>query len=103
MKVEKENEKEIPRAHVKTASQDFGNPSINSNIYVTKLINLNKDKIKSENLLNESLSNLKVNIQNIFSNEDSKEKVFRYLIQKKQRPQYQHFQKGKTSLANPLN
>ena len=82
MKVAKEKENEIPRTHVKTASQDFGNPSINSNIYVTKLINQNKNKIKSENLINESLPNLKTNIQNIFSNEDSKEKVFRYLIQK---------------------
>ena len=101
MKVEKENEKEIPRTHVKTASQDFGNPSINSNIYVTKLINLNKNKIKNENLINESLPNLKSSIQNIFSNEDNKEKVLRFLIKKNKDQNINVSKEIKRSLQTP--
>ena len=79
---EKEKEKQIPKSHLKTTSQDFNNSSNSSNIYVSKLINQSKNKIKSENLINDNLPNLKICIRNIFSNEDKKEKVFRYLIQK---------------------
>ena len=67
------------KTHLKTTSQDYKNPSKDSNIYVSKLINQNKNK---NAFINESLPNLKKNIQNIFSNEDSKEKAFQYLIQK---------------------
>ena len=76
--IEKNNE--TPKVHIKTASQDLSNSSNNSNIYLTKLINENK--IKNETLINDSLPNLKKNIQNIFANEEKKEKAFRYLIQK---------------------
>ena len=86
MNIEKGNKKtieknnETPKVHIKTASQDFSNSSNHSNIYLTKLINQNK--IKNESLINDSLPNLKKNIQNIFANEEKKEKAFRYLIQK---------------------
>ena len=76
--IEKNNE--TPKVHVKTASQDLSNSSNHSNIYLTKLINQNK--IKNESLINDSLPNLKNNIQNLFANEEKKEKAFRYLIQK---------------------
>ena len=76
--IEKNNE--TPKVHVKTASQDLSNSSNHSNIYLTKLINQNK--IKNETLVNDSLPNLKKNIQNIFANEEKREKAFRYLIQK---------------------
>ena len=75
-----ENNNETPKLHVKTASQDLSNSSNHSNIYVAKLINQNS--IKNESLINDSLPNLKKNIQNIFANEEKKEKAFRYLIQK---------------------
>ena len=70
---------DIIKTHIKTTSQDFKNPSKDSNIYVSKLINQNKNK---NVFINESLPNLKNNIQNIFANEDSKEKVFQFLIKK---------------------
>ena len=76
--IEKNNE--TPKVHVKTSSQDLSNSSNHSNIYLTKLINQNK--IKNESLINDSLPNLRKNIQNIFANEENKEKAFRYLIQK---------------------
>ena len=76
--IEKNNE--TPKVHVKTASQDLSNSSNHSNIYITKLINQNN--IKNETLINDSLPNLKKNIQNIFANEEKKEKAFRYLIRK---------------------
>ena len=76
--IEKHNE--TPKIHVKTASQDLSSPSNHSNIYLTKLMNQNK--IKNEYLINDSLPNLRKNFQNIFANEENKEKAFRYLIQK---------------------
>ena len=76
--IEKNNE--TPKVHIKTASQDLSNSSNHSNIYLTKLINQNI--LKNESLINDSLPNLKKNIQNIFANEEKKEKAFRYLIQK---------------------
>ena len=70
---------DIIKAHLKTTSQDSKNPSKDSNIYVSKLMNQNKNK---NIFINESLPNLKKNIQNIFANEESKEKAFQYLIKK---------------------
>ena len=75
-----QNENEFIKTHIKTSSQDLNNTSNYSNIYLSKLMNQNKDK--NEILINESLPNLKNNIQNIFANDDTKEKVFQYLMQK---------------------
>ena len=68
------------KVHLKTSSQDLNNSSSHSNFYVTKLITENN--IKNQSLINENLPNLKSNIQNIFSNEDQKEKIFQFLIKK---------------------
>ena len=70
----------LQKAHLKTPSQDLNNSSSHSNFYVTKLITQNN--IKNQSLINENLPNLKINIQNIFSNEDKKEKIFQFLIKK---------------------
>ena len=101
MKVIKEKENQIPKSHVKTANQDFSNSSTSSNIYVTKLINQNKNKIKNENFINESLPNLKTSIQNIFSNDDKREKIFRYLIQKNKQHTANTSKDIKRSLQTP--
>ena len=89
--------------HLKTASQDFNN-STNlghpNNIYVSKLINQNQ--IKNKSLINESLPNLKRNIQNIFSNEDEKERVFRYLIQKNKKQSANTSKDLKKDLHTPV-
>ena len=71
---------EFPKKQIKTSSQDLNNSSSHSNFYVSKIMKQNK--IKNESLINESLPNLKNNIQNIFSNEDKKEKIFQFLIKK---------------------
>ena len=73
---------ENTKNHIKTTSQDLIKSPKGSNVYLTKLINQNKNQIKNQNLINDSLPNLKTNIQNIFANDEKKEKAFRYLIQK---------------------
>ena len=73
-------ESEFQKSHTITSSQDLKGSSSQSNFYVSKIMKQNK--IKNESLINESLPNLKKSIQNIFSNEDEKEKIFQFLIKK---------------------
>ena len=66
---------------IKNASSDLSNSQAHPNFFISKLISQNP-KIKNESLLKDSLPNLKVNIQNIFANDEKKEKAFQYLIKK---------------------
>ena len=103
-KGKKINEPKIPKVrHLKTASQDFKNSmnlSHSNNIYLSKLITQNK--IKNDSLINESLPNLKKNIQSIFSNEDEKERVFSYLIQKNKKKSASNSKDLKRDLNTPI-
>ena len=90
---------EFPKEKIKTSSQDLNNSSSHSNFYVAKIIKQNK--IKNESLVNESLPNLKKSIQNIFSNEDKKEKIFQFLIKKNKNPSANISKDLKKSLKTP--
>ena len=81
-KVNKEKEKESQdiKVHIKTSSQDLNNSSNHSNIYLSKI--MDQKEIKNKTLVTENVPNLKKSIQNIFANEERKEKALRYLIQK---------------------
>ena len=65
--------------HIKNASEDFNNSSNSQNFFISKFLNHN-NTIKNEMLTEENLPNLKTNIQNIFSNEDTKQRALQYLI-----------------------
>ena len=68
--------------HLKNTSEDINNYnkiSNNKNYLVSKFLN-QSNKIKNENITTENLPNLKMNIQNIFSNDDNRKKAIQYLI-----------------------
>ena len=73
-------EYEFQKKQAQRSNQDLKYSSSQSSFYVSKIMNQNK--IKNQSLINESLPNLKKNIQKIFSNEDEKEKIFQFLIKK---------------------
>ena len=86
MKTIKITDRKIPKEYefqkrpAQRSNQDLKYSSSSSSFYVSKIMNQNK--IKNQSLINESLPNLKKNIQKIFSNEDEKEKIFQFLIKK---------------------
>ena len=98
MKLKKTNEikenKEIKykkKFHNKNASEDLNIlKNVDSNYFISKFLNnknintggggANINKIKNEILKKENLPNLKTNIQNIFANDDKKQKAIQYLI-----------------------
>ena len=68
--------------HSKNPSEDMNNYNKifnNKNYFVSKFLN-QSNKIKNENITTENLPNLKMNIQNIFSNDDNRKKAIQYLI-----------------------
>ena len=69
--------------HNKNASEDSNNYTKSNNVnnfLVSKFLNQSQNgKIKSE-IINDNLPSLKTNIQNIFSDDDQKEKAIQYLI-----------------------
>ena len=73
-------ESQLPKTHIKSSSQVKLKYSTPSNFYVTKLMNQNT--IKNKSLLHESIPNLKNSIQNLFSSDEKKEKIFQFLIKK---------------------
>ena len=98
MKLKKTNEikenKEIKykkKFHNKNASEDLNIlKNVDSNYFISKFLNnkninagaggANVNKLKTEILKKENLPNLKTNIQNIFANDDKKQKAIQYLI-----------------------
>ena len=66
--------------HNKNASQEINNYSTSQNYFITKFINNNNIKTTNEILKKENLPNLKINIQNIFSNDDKKQRAIQYLM-----------------------
>ena len=74
--------------HNKNASEDLNIlKNTDSNIFLSKFlnnkninINNNINKLKNEILKKENLPNLKTNIQNIFANDEKKQKAIQYLI-----------------------
>ena len=59
--------------HIKNISEDINNLSDSQNCFISKVFKYN-------NLQNENLPNLKKNIQNIFSNDDNRQKAIQYLL-----------------------
>ena len=94
-------ESEFQKSHTITSSQDLKGSSSQSNFYVSKIMKQNK--IKNESLINESLPNLKKSIQNIFSNEDEKEKIFQFLIKKNKDRSANVSKEMKNNLKTPEN
>ena len=81
-KIKNSNEQQSPKSHhIKNASTDLSNAQAHPNFFLSKLISQNP-KIKNESLIKDSLPNIKISIQNIFANDEKKEKAFQYLIKK---------------------
>ena len=81
-KIKNPNEQQSPKSHhIKNASTDLSNAQAHPNFFLSKLISQNP-KIKNESLIKDSLPNIKMSIQNIFANDEKKEKAFQYLIKK---------------------
>ena len=72
------------RFHNKNSSEDLNIlKNTDSNFFISKFLNnknINTNKLKNEILKNENLPNLKTNIQNIFANDEKKQKAIQYLI-----------------------
>ena len=81
-KIKNPDDQPNPKSHhVKNASSDISNPQVHPNFFLSKLMSQNP-KIKNKSLIKDSLPNIKISIQNIFANDDKKEKAFQYLIKK---------------------
>lgn len=101
-KIRKVNEQQVPKPHhIKNASSDLSNAQAHPNFFLSKLISQNP-KIKNESLIKDSLPNLKVSIQNIFANDEKKEKAFQYLIKKSKDKSLNNSSDVKNILSNSV-
>ena len=70
----------IHRQHVKMMSEDLNKSSNTKNYFISNLLNKSGSKgIKTETIEQENLGNFKLNIHNIFSNDDNKKKAIQYV------------------------
>ena len=68
------------RQHVKMMSEDLNKSSNTKNYFISNLLNKSGSKgIKTETIEQENLGNFKLNIHNIFSNDDNKKKAIQYV------------------------
>jgi len=101
-KIKNQNEQQALQSHhIKNASSDFSNTQDHPNFFLSKLISQNP-KIKNELLIRDSLPNIKISIQNIFANDEKKEKAFQYLIKKSKDKSVNNSTDVKNALSNSV-
>ena len=90
------------KKHVKIFSEELNLSSNNNNNFITKLLNQKKKKkIDTDSIDNENFGNFKLNIQNIFANDDKKKKAIQYVIQiRRDRNKSPFLQKGNYNTIN---
>ena len=67
--------------YTRNSLNEFSNTQNHPNFYISKIID-NNPKIKNESLIKDNIPNVTKSIQNIFANEEKKEKAFQYLFKK---------------------
>ena len=92
----------IHKHHIKMFSEDLNKSSNTKNYFISNLLNKSGSKgINTETIEPENFGNFKLNIQNIFSNDDKKKKAIQYVTKiRNERNKSPYIQQGEYYTLN---